>query len=220
MNAVDGTVVLDVPMPTLEKALHEALGLDGKVIYTASPDATPEAIAQQNPSVDVLILAPQPIPPQSADDAALLTWENLGEPALRRCIGLMTTMGAGMAERGHGVILVIGGLSGLTGWPGWTLTSALEGALVAMTRSLACEWAAQGVRVVFLAAGPMEEALVESGAETLTLAAATTRTPLKRLATPADIAHLAQYIVGERGSFLTGTPVRVDGGWTSWGLLK
>ncbi len=212
------TILLDVSTPPLAQALKDSFAADATV-HTLPSNVAPDAVSSQYPSTDALILSPRVNSPQPADSLTA-TWEAAGEPALRRCIGLMTAVGAGMVVRQRGVILVIGGLSGLTGFPGWTLASTLEGALVALTRSLACEWSPHGVRVLYLAASPSEEVPLENGVGTGTTASFTERTPLKRLATPEAIAKVAHYLAGERASFVTGTPVRADGGWTSWGLLR
>src|SRR4029079_12876426 len=100
-----------------------------------------------------------------------------------------------------------------TGFPGWAIQSAVEGALLALTRSLACEWATSNVRVVYLARGAV-------GDEGERMEGWAARTPLGRSASPEEIARVALFLGGGRASFTTGTLVRADGGWSAWGLLK
>jgi NAD(P)-dependent dehydrogenase (short-subunit alcohol dehydrogenase family) len=114
-----------------------------------------------------------------------------------------------MVARRQGCILVIGALNGSMGWPGYAASSAVQGALLAITRSLAVEWGAHNVRVEYLACGAVE------GESPANFAA---RTPMGRSATPEQIAQVALYLA--RASFTTGTELRADGGWSAWGLLK
>ena len=120
------------------------------------------------------------------------------------------------------VILIVGGLGGLTGFPRWAASSALEGALIALTRSLACEWAQYHVRIVYLACGAVEgEHIPEATASEFTVTAnAMERTAQKRAASMAEIIDTAFYLLSDRASFTTGSVIRADGGWTAWGLLN
>lgn len=173
-------------------------------------------------SFDVLVL----LSPQSTAQPTLelgdVAWESNVTYTLTRYFQLIRVLGAQMVEQKHGLILIIGGLQGLTGFPGWAASSVVEGALIALTRSLACEWAESNVRVVFLACGAVESQSLPaaaSGKHTLT-ENSIERTPMKRAATLEEIAQTALYLASDRASFVTGSVIRVDGGWTSWGLLK
>ena len=46
------------------------------------------------------------------------------------------------------------------------------------------------------------------------------RTPLGRIGTPEEIAKVAVYLASDRASFITGTLVHADGGWSAFGMLK
>ena len=68
-------------------------------------------------------------------------WEEGLNQGLLRAIQLIRAVGAQMVAQQRGCILILGGLAGSTGFPGWAISSAVEGVLPALTRSLACEWA-------------------------------------------------------------------------------
>jgi len=168
-------------------------------------------------NADVLILTLPHLP-----YGAVLTQdvENLMISALTDAIQLIRAVGAGMVAQKKGAILVVGGLYGLAGFPGYAAASALEGALIAFVRSVACEWAEDYVRLVYLACGAVEGETVSAANEATITKNAIERTPMKRAASHAEIAQTVVYLASDRASFTTGSVIRVDGGWTSWGLLK
>lgn len=183
----------------LYRALADAFSSEGAAVVQAD-------VAQ---SADVLIILAPPVASQPTLELTDANWSSAIENGLSRSFQLIKAVGAGMVARHNGCILIIGGLNGSTGWPGYAASSAVYGALLAFTRSLAVEWGTHNVRVEYLACGAVEG---ESPAEF------TARTPLGRSATSEQIAQVALYLAS--ASFTTGTEFRVDGGWSAWGLLK
>jgi len=90
-----------------------------------------------------------------------------------------------------------------------------------LTKVLAIEWAAQGIRVNAvgpayvatemtrqnIAAGNVDEARIKA------------RIPLGRLAQPADVADAVSFLLSERAAFITGQSLYVDGGWLAYGYF-
>jgi NAD(P)-dependent dehydrogenase (short-subunit alcohol dehydrogenase family) len=219
MNALAGRVIaLDADASRLAQTVSNALVEMGAQVLSITGD--PRAFAESHPDIHTLMLflpmgQVTPIADLSDD-----TWEQTVNATLTRYVRLIKAVGKNMLSRRQGLILLVGGLSGLTGFPGWTASSALEGALIALTRSLACEWASQQVRLVYLACGSLEgEAALPIG-DYVAASNAVERTPLKRAATADEITRTILYLVSDRASFFTGSVIRVDGGWTAWGLLK
>ena len=85
-----------------------------------------------------------------------------------------------------------------------------------LARVLALEWASRGVRVNILAPGYVETDLTAgiraNPALRLTIEAAT---PLGRMATPDEIAAAAVFLASDAASYMTGTSLVLDGGWTA-----
>jgi NAD(P)-dependent dehydrogenase (short-subunit alcohol dehydrogenase family) len=159
--------------------------------------------------IDVLVILPPLVAPQPTLELSDVAWATVIEDGLSNSFQLMKKIGTGMVARRQGCILVIGGLNGSMGWPGYAASSAVYGALLALTRSLAVEWGAYNVRVEYLACGAV---VGETPAEFAV------RAPVGRSATFEQIAQVAVYLAS--ASFSTGTEFRVDGGWSAWGLLK
>lgn len=112
-------------------------------------------------------------------------------------------------------IVNISSIMGLRGVPWRNGYAAAKAGIIAMTRSMACEWARSGLRVNAVAPGYVRTqrtaALEKSGA--LNTDAINKRTPLGRLAEPGEIAEAIAFLASRRASFITGQTLVVDGGW-------
>jgi NAD(P)-dependent dehydrogenase (short-subunit alcohol dehydrogenase family) len=93
---------------------------------------------------------------------------------------------------------------------------AAKGAVRTMTKNAALHWATDGVRVNslhpgFIATGP----LLERYEGTERYAAMVAKTPMGRLGRPEEIAGVVAFLVSEDSSFMTGSELYADGGWTA-----
>ena len=87
---------------------------------------------------------------------------------------------------------------------------------------LAIEWADRGVRVNAIAPGVIRTEMVQRAIAEghVTEELYVRRTPLGALGSPAEIARAALYLAdGGAASFVTGTTIVVDGGWTAYGYF-
>ena len=108
-----------------------------------------------------------------------------------------------MREQGSGLIVNIGSISGLEGDPrGVEYCTAKSGAMIGLTKSLAQYGAKYGVRCVCVSPGPV-----------LTRAAmANMKTMLGRAADPQEIIDLILFIASDKGQFINGENIMIDGG--------
>jgi NAD(P)-dependent dehydrogenase (short-subunit alcohol dehydrogenase family) len=126
-----------------------------------------------------------------------------------------------MAGSGGGVILNTASMFGIVAAPERAAYCAAKAGVVALSKSLAVEWAAHGIRVNALCPGYVRTALVDAliARGALDEARLNTRTPLGRLGTPQDVAEAALFLASDGASFITGHALLSDGGWTANGYL-
>ncbi len=118
-----------------------------------------------------------------------------------------------MIARGGGVVVNLSSVSGLVGTPNRAAYAASKGALDAVTRSLAIELGPHGIRVNAIAPGVVDTALWAKNKDVPGVVETIERqTPLRRWATPEDIADAIVLLTSDAARFVTGEVISVDGG--------
>lgn len=118
-----------------------------------------------------------------------------------------------MAEQGSGTIINGSSISGLHGNFGQSNYTAAKGGMIAMTKTWAIELGPKGVRVNVVAPGWTDTPMLSTVPEKV-LDAVKNRTPLRRLATPDDVAQVYLFLASDESLFVTGQVIEVDGGLT------
>jgi 2-keto-3-deoxy-L-fuconate dehydrogenase len=129
-----------------------------------------------------------------------------------------------MLGRGRGTIINMASVaSSLKGVPNRFIYSASKAAVIGMTRSVATDYVARGIRCNCLCPGTVETPSLDeriaanaaaAGSIDAARAAFVARQPMGRLGTPEEIAALAVYLSGDDAQFITGQAVVIDGGLT------
>ena len=122
------------------------------------------------------------------------------------------------AER-DGVIINVASILGHVGLPRRAAYVAAKHGLIGLTRALACEWAERGIRVIsidpaYVSTDLVEESMRDGSFDRKSIEG---RTPLGRLADPEEIARVVCFLASEEASYVSGSNVLVDGGWTAYG---
>jgi meso-butanediol dehydrogenase/(S,S)-butanediol dehydrogenase/diacetyl reductase len=121
-----------------------------------------------------------------------------------------------LLRAGRGAIVNVASQAALVSLPHQAAYSAAKGAVAALTRSLAIDWAEHGIRANAVAPGftltPMTEAFFENEVFTK---AATGRIPLGRILAAEEIAGAIVFLASPFARAITGVTLPVDGGWTA-----
>ncbi|MFD3406725.1 SDR family NAD(P)-dependent oxidoreductase [Kribbella sp. NPDC058693] len=135
---------------------------------------------------------------------------------LRASFELIRAFGRGMAERRSGSIIGFSSIRGTTVEPGQSVYAATKAGLVQLLRTAAAELGPSGVRANAIAPGVVETPLTaQIKADPAWYAAYAQKGALGRWAQPSELAGAVVYLASDAASFVTGSVLAVDGGWTA-----
>ncbi len=155
-----------------------------------------------------MLLMPSPtaeVPEQQIRDAFAI---NVFAPFL-----LTGAIAPAMAQRGSGVIVNVGSISGLIGSANSALYSATKATVHSLSKSWADEYGPSGVRVNTVAPGPIR---TERNAEFEEhVAPVLARIPSRRMSTVAEVAAAVVFLAGDDAANIHGATLSIDGGWSA-----
>jgi meso-butanediol dehydrogenase/(S,S)-butanediol dehydrogenase/diacetyl reductase len=123
-----------------------------------------------------------------------------------------------MRAVGRGAIVNVASEWGLNGEPGHVAYCASKGAVIQITRCMALDHAQDGIRVNSVCPGEIHTRMVDGiltkkgGDPATNLKALAAGIPMRRLASPAEVAWCVHFLASDRASYVTGTNLPVDGG--------
>jgi len=125
-----------------------------------------------------------------------------------------------MQTRGSGVIINMASIAAHAGLANRFAYSMTKGAVLAMTKSIAKDYVAHGVRCVSISPARVHTPFVDGylrehypGREAEMFQALSATQPIGRMGTPREIADLAVYLASDEAAFVTGTDFPIDGGF-------
>ncbi|MDB5071063.1 MAG: dehydrogenase, short-chain alcohol dehydrogenase like protein [Candidatus Eremiobacteraeota bacterium] len=188
----------------------------------ATPAGVEHLIAQtlaEYGTVDILVNNAGRPSVTPAEDLDLDAWRAVIDLNLTAPFLCAQRAGRIMLAKGKGVIINVGSVFSRLGMPGRVAYAASKHGLDGLTSTLGAEWGPRGVRVVSVNAGYTATGLVQRAMSIGGFAEEdiARRTPLGRLATPEEIAEVIAFVASDAASYVNGTHIYVDGGWTGYG---
>ncbi len=191
----------------------EATALD--VVSAASCAAAVHRITELWGRIDGLVNATgvyMVAPALELDDAV---WEKTLAINLTGAFRLARAAGAAMVPQRSGSIITLASVSSTVANPHYAAYASSKGGVAQLTRVLAVEWAAQGVRVNAIGPAvtptPLARPILDDAHQR---EGALARIPMGRFGTPEDILGAAVYLLSPAAAFMTGQILYVDGGRT------
>ena len=208
-------------------AAAEGLTLSAATVDVAAPDAVAAgvaAVAEEHGGVDIVVNAAAVHPYGDAVTTEFDTFTT----AMQVNVGsiLLTAKHAvpHMQRRGGGVIVNLASVQGHNCQAGVAAYVASKGAIHALTRALAIDHAADGIRVVSVSPGSIRTPILELAARTFDgedadIDAVFQRFgaahPLGRIGEPEEVADLVAFLASDKAAFISGSDHRIDGALTA-----
>ena len=231
--AADGAAVVvhgllgrevDATAAALRDAGARAIGVSGDVRDTATHEHLANAALSEFGRIDHLVTSAGI---QTYGDASTTTIEEYDRVFAVNVRGVFLAIHAAIDEirRQRGTSTLITSVQGVATQSNVVGYTSTKGALNAMTRALAVDEAAHGVRVNAILPGSIDTPMLRSAAQQWSDGTASgvegmladwgRMHPLGRIGTPAEIGAVCSFLASEKASFVTGAELRVDGGLLS-----
>jgi NAD(P)-dependent dehydrogenase (short-subunit alcohol dehydrogenase family) len=184
-----------------------------------SVDVLRDAVLERFGRVDILVNAAGQTIKGPTQDMAEGDWSRLLDINLTGTLRACQSFHAPLKDSGRGRVINIASLGSYVAFHHVAAYCAAKTGVLSLTRSLACEWAKDGICVNAIAPGvfptDMNRKLIDGtprGRELLM------RTPMGRFGSPEELVGLAVLLASDGASFLTGQCIAVDGGYLASGV--
>ncbi|MEC9344652.1 MAG: SDR family oxidoreductase [Pseudomonadota bacterium] len=145
-------------------------------------------------------------------------WTRIIDLNLRGTFVLSQVAARYMSRRRYGRIVNLSSVAAFAARPGRAAYGASKGGVIALTRSMAMELAEHAITVNAVAPGATDTELVAATHDAATRKAYSERIPLKRYATPDEIAWTILYLASREAGYVSGQTIAVDGGLLAAGV--
>ena len=200
----------------ISKSVEKCKWYSVDVTKTKEISNSVQKIRKECGEIDILVNSAGINIPQKAEDVTIEAWNTIMDTNVKGLFFCCQAVGRqSMIPRKQGVIVNISSQAGKVALPLRAAYCSSKGAVDQLTRVLAFEWAKYGVRVnavapTFVETPFTKEMLIDQDFKNFVM----NNIPLKRLATPLEVANAVCFLATNQSSMITGAIIPVDGGWT------
>lgn len=143
-------------------------------------------------------------------------WDYIMNINLKGAYFCTVEVGKEMLKQQKGAIISLSSLQSHINMQRLSIYGASKAGIRNFTKGLANEWATKGVRVncvspAFITTPLVEKVLKDPSYTTII----DSRTPMKRVGTPDEVANVILFLASDKASYITGADIAIDGGWTA-----
>lgn len=151
------------------------------------------------------------------DETEDALWDDMMRVNVKSAFLLCKAVVPHMRDAGGGSIILS---SSSVGWhdaaPNISAYAASKFAITGLTKSAACDYLHENIRVNCICPGPTDTPMIRSGRTPQELEAFVESLPIGRLADPSEVAQAVLFLASDESAYLTGVALPVDGGQTAW----
>ena len=184
------------------------------VSFVEDIDATCQEVEEDFGGIDILFNSAGIATPGTIEDISYEDWDLIYAVNVRATFAFCKWAVPIMRRKGSGNIINVGSTAGTVGADGLHAYSSSKGAVVLLSKSMAADYSKENIRVNCLCPGatltPMMDGLGEAGLQEFCKLI-----PAKRMADVSEIANTALFLASDESSFLYGSVLVADGGFTA-----
>lgn len=207
---------IDAVLPSLRKHDPSAIGLAADMRGKAPCASAIDALAAALGSLDILVNSQGITVVKPSAELSEDEYLSVIDTDLNSVFFCCQAAFPHFKARG-GSIISIASIAGHRGWPMAAHYAASKHGVIAITRTLATEWAENSIRVNSISPGYFRTELT-STLRPERVALATSRTPMGRFGELGELVGAAVFLASSEASYVTGADIPVDGGFLAKGL--
>jgi 2-keto-3-deoxy-L-fuconate dehydrogenase len=221
--AAEGAQVIATDKDAAKLAELRAPGIETRVLDMMDAAAI-EAAGREAGALDILFNCAGFVHQNTILTATEVEWDFAFDLNVRSMWRMLRAVLPGMIERRRGAIVnMSSACSSIKGAPNRFIYGTTKAAVIGLTKSLATEYVAQGIRCNAICPGTVDTPSLgdriaanaaAAGSVEAARSAFVARQAMGRLATAEEMAALAVYLASDESAFVTGQAIVIDGGWT------